>query len=255
MAKLTTLQNKEVFEVLKRFGFNDKEKEVYLGLICAGPSTLTPLSKSLRLPITTIQSILNRLHGEGLVGISKTRGRHIYEAYDPAILKKIREEEIREINNVLPFLKKLQGDGGGEAKVRVFYRERMTDIFLEALEAKDKVVYEIVSARDIQDILGEKFHFTRRRLEKGIQLKSLRVEKKEIKKYSRAIHIKELREAKFLPAEMTFQANIMFWDNKVALFSTKNEGLAILMESVSIKEMIEQLFNLLWSIGRRMETA
>lgn len=254
MAKLTVLQNKEVAEVLNKFGLNDKEKEVYLGLIQSGPSTLTPLSKMLRLPITTIQSILNRLHNEGLVGISKNRGRHVYEAYDPAVLKKIREEEIKNITSILPFLKKLQGEGSALTKVRVFYRERMSDIFLEALEAKSKVVYEVISGRDIQDILGEKFHFTRRRLEKGIHLKSLRIEKNEIKKYSRETHLKEMREAKFLPKEMTFKANLMFWDNQVAIFSSKNEGLALLIESVSIKEMVEQIFDLLWSVSRRMET-
>ena len=255
MAKITSLQNKEVQEVLKKFGLNDKEKDVYLGLIQSGAATLTPLSQRLRLPITTIQSILNRLHNEGLVGISKKRGRHVYEAYDPAILKKIREEEIREINNILPFLEKLQGEATGAAKIRVFYRERMTDIFLEALDSESKVVYEIVSGRDIQEVLGEKFHFTRRRLEKGIHLKSLRLEKTEIKKYSRATHLQEMREARFLPKEMFFKSNLLFWDNQIAIFSAKNEGLAILIESQSIGQMISQIFELLWSVSRRMETA
>ncbi|MCX6779109.1 MAG: hypothetical protein NTU97_02670 [Candidatus Magasanikbacteria bacterium] len=254
MAKLNILQNREVTEVLKKFGLNDKEKEVYLGLIQAGATTLTPLSKMLRLPITTIQSILSRLHTDGLVGVSKNRGRHVYEAHDPAVLKKIREEEIREITNILPFLKKLQGEETPSAKVQIFYRERMTDIFLKALESKNKVVYEIVSGRDIQDVLGEKFHFTRRRLEIGIHLKSLRVEKSEIKKYSKETHVREMREARFLPKEMFFKSNLMFWDNQVAIFSAKNEGLAILIESPSIKEMVSQIFELLWSVSRRMES-
>lgn len=249
------LKNKEIAEVLTKFGLNEKEQEVYLALLRAGAATLTPLGRALKMPISTIQSILERLASTGIIGITKNRGRHVYEAYDPSALKRIREEEIKDIGNIIPFLRSLAKEEAFSAKAKFFYRERMTDIFLEALDAKNRIVYEIVSAKAIQEILGEKFHFTRRRLEKGIHLKSLRVEKGEIKKYSKESHLKEMREAKFLPAEMNFKANLMFWDNKIAFFSLKNEGLGILIESPSIKEMIQQIFDLLWSVSRRMETA
>ena len=85
-------------------------------------------------------------------------------------------------------------------------------------------------------------------------MKSLRVESEEIKKYNKDTHEAELREAKFLPREMTFQSSIMFWDNTVAFFSTKDEGIAWIVESASIKDMIEQMFEMMWSVSRRMET-
>jgi len=43
----------------------------------------------------------------------------------------------------------------------------------------------------------------------NVRLKSLRVEAREIKKYNKRIHERELREAKFLPAEMNFRGLIM----------------------------------------------
>jgi hypothetical protein len=131
----------------------------------------------------------------------------------------------------------------------------MRDIFFEALKTKQKVIYEIVAAQELQDILGEKLHFTKRRLEKTIRLKSLRVEKREIKAYSKLRHIKELREARFLPRELTFSTSIMFWDNTVAFFTTNSEGLAWVVESGSLHTMVMQLFTLLWDVSRPMITA
>ncbi len=252
--KLTTIQQKEVDENLSLFGLHDKDKKVYLALLSTGPNTITPLGRALGLPPTTVQAVLQRLENRGVVAISKKKSRHIYEALDPIVFKKILERNAHEFSAVIPWLQSLKQESESTAKIRIYYRERTTDIFYEALGTKNKIIYEIVSGREFQKIIGEKLHFTRQRVRNGIQLKSLRVEANEIKKYSAQTHTRELREAKFLPREITFHSNIMFWDNTVAFFTTKEEGLAWVVESKNIKEMIGQIFDLLWSVSRRMET-
>lgn len=254
MSILTAAQKKEVDEILEEFGLDPKEKLVYLTLLQEGSSSLLPLSNTLHLPPTTVQSILSRLSQKGVIEISKQKSRQHYEALDPNVFKKILEQKLLHMGEILPLLQELKNNSSSKTKIRVFYRERMSDIFHEALASKEKIVYEIVSAKDIQEILGERFHFTKRRVEKNIQLRSLRVESEEIKKYSKDKHRRELREAKFLPRETQFQGSIFFWDNSVAIFSTKSEGIAILIESRVIKTMMSQMFEILWSIGRRMET-
>lgn len=252
--KLSILELKEITDVLSQFGLNEKEQKVYLFLLANNKSTLTPISRTVELPVTTVQSVLGKMVKRGIVGTTTRRSRSVYEAYDPKMMKEILEREIHEISEVLPLLKKLKNSPGSKTKVKIFYEERMTDIFHEALDCQEKKIYEIVSAHELQLILGEKFHFTRRRTKKNISLKSLRVEKREIKKYNQVIHKNELREAKFLPTEFSFDSSIMFWDNKVAIFSSKKENLAIIMESDSISLMLRQFFDMLWSVSRRMET-
>ena len=239
---------------MERFGLNDKERAVYLALLPLGETSLTPLARSARLPITTVQSIVARLVDDGLVGVSKRKSRHLYEAHDPVILRRLLERQIEEAAGVIPHLQKLRAEEGGGARIRVYYRERVTDIFHQALAAKSTTIIEIVSPRNIQEILGEKFHFTRRRLKAGVGLRSLRVEAREIKKYSKETHTREKREAKFLPRELNFRASLMCWDDTVAFFSAEDEGLAWTVESRSIAETVRQLFELLWSVGRTMET-
>lgn len=251
---LASAQQKEINEILEKFGLGQKDRAAYLALLELGQTTVGPLARAIGVPVTTAQSVVGRLVKSGLVDISNKRSRHLYEAHDPIVMKRILERSLQELGQTLPLLQSLKAERAGESKIRVYFRERATDIFHEALATKDKLVYEIVSARDFQDVLGEKFHFTRRRVANKINLKSLRVEAHEIKKYSESTHRRELREAKFLPREFTFRASVMFWDDTVAFFTTKNEALAWTVQSPAIREMFQQLFDVLWSVSRRMET-
>lgn len=253
--KLTALRLKEINEVLGRFGLNDKERRVYLKLLAFKPTTLTPLARSVALPLTTVQAVLSRLVDFGVVNVTKRRSRQVYEAAEPVTLKQLMERKVEEAKEIVPFLNLLRGQAESKVKIRVFYRERIAEILQESLQSREKMVYEMVAAKEFQDFLGERFHYTKRRVEKKIFLKSLRVESREIKKYSRLAHVRELREAKFLPRELTFQASIMFWDTTVAFFSTREEGLAWVVESRVIRQAVGQIFDLLWSLGRAMETA
>ena len=251
---LNKSEQKEIQEVLAMFGLKEKEREVYLALLELNRAAVTPLAKYIKFPVTTVQSVLGRLVEIGIVGVTLIKTKQVYEANDPSVLKKILERKMQEISGVIPLLKKIKTDEDVSPKIKVFFRERMTDIFHEALNCKSKLVYEIVSAKDIQNILGEKFHFTKRRKLAGVYLKSLRIEKNEIKKYNKSIHEKELREAKFLPRELTFRSSIMFWDDTVAFFTNEDEGLAWTVDSRVTRETWQQLFELLWGVSRKMET-
>ena len=253
---LTNLENKEILETLTEFGLGENEILVYLELLKKGKSTLTPISNELDLPITTIQSILIRLNDQGLIMSSKNKSRTVYEAYDPSIIKTILKRKLDDINTVLPLLRKMKNveDEHLHSNVKVYHRDRVRDVFHQALNCESKLVYEIVSAKDFQEIIGEKFHFSRRRVKDGVRLKSLRVRAHEIKKYSKRTHADELREAKFLPHELDFLGSMMIWDNSVAFFTSKKEGIAIVIESKVLRDMFLQVFELLWSISGAMET-
>lgn len=243
---------KEIVEVLADFGLRPNERDVYLALLPLGNSTLTPLAQASGLPLTTVQSVVERLVQHGLVAVSKRRSRHTYEAYDPSILRTMLLHRAEEVATIIPDLRKMMASEATTAHVKIYARDRIVDIFHAALLAKTKAVYEIVSARDLQTVLGEKFHFSRRRIRNGVRLLSLRVEKNEIKKYSADLNRRELREARVLPRELTFRASIMFWDDTVAIFPPKQEGTAITITSPAVRETIAQIFDLLWSVSRKI---
>lgn len=253
-SELPALQRKEIDEVLERFGLGTKDRAAYLALMSLGKATLTPLARSVGLKPTTVQAVLNRLADRGLVKVAKHGSRSEYESLDPIVLRRLLERQAEEVASVLPALRSLGEGTAAPAKIRVYARDRMADIFHLALKAKGGVIHEIVAAKDLQDVLGERFHFTARRVKAGLKLRSLRVEAREIKRYSAATHARELREARFLPRELTFKTSVLFWDDTVAFLTTREEGLAWTVQSKTLRETYDQLFNLLWQVSRKMET-
>lgn len=250
----TPKQKKEITEVLSGFGFNAKDEHVYLALLEMGHTTLTPLSRRLSIPVTTVQSTMKRLVKKGVVDVTKNKSRSVFTAHHPDVFKTLLTEQAKSVAGILPLLASLKTEILEQARIRIFERERMTDILNESLNAKSKTVYEIVSAKEFQNVIGEKFHYSKRRMQKGITLKSLRVRSHEIKQYSAATHVRELREARFLPTDLTFEASILFWDDTIAIFSTKSEGAHLMITSKSIREMMQQIFELLWSVSGKMIT-
>lgn len=248
-------QNKEITEVLGRFGLKKHEQVVYLSLLKSGRTTLSPIAKDIRLPLSTVQSIVNRLTDRGLLQVTLNKSRHSFEAISPQALVKIAEHQKRELETIVPLLSEIQNQQSGSARIKVYYNDQMNEIFNEALKSKKKFIYEIVAAKELQDILGERFHFSKKRVEKQVRLKSLRVESREIKKYSRMSHIKELRDSRFLPRQLTFNTSILIWDHTVAFFTTESEGLAWTVESTALTKTYIQIFDLLWELGRPMITA
>jgi sugar-specific transcriptional regulator TrmB len=251
---LSPTEKKEIAEVLTSFGFNAKDQEVYLGLLTLGQTTLTPLSKALHTPISTVQSSIVRLIHHGVVEESKQKSRSVYQASDPDVFRIILKEQAKGVASIIPLLEKLKSAPFITPRFKLYQRERVTEIFNASLECKNKLINEIISAEEFQKVIGEKYHYSRRRIKAGVHLKSLRVRTREIKKYSATIHRRELREAKFLPAEFTFETSIIFWDNTVAFFTTSQEGVQWTIESKGLGEMFQQLFEVLWSISGKMET-
>ncbi|OGF25641.1 hypothetical protein A2303_01115 [Candidatus Falkowbacteria bacterium RIFOXYB2_FULL_47_14] len=252
---LSELKRQEISEVLESLGLSGRERAAYLALLEANrPLNLSSLAKLAGWPLTTTKYVAAQLNKGGFAAVTKDRSQKLFSAAEPGELKRIFERKIHDIGGIIPLLNTLKAEEAPSARIKIYDRVRMSDIFHEALKAESKLVYEIVSARDFQEILGEKFHFTRRRLAAGVRLKSLRVEKFEIKKYNKRVHEKELREAKFLPPELFFRSSVMIWDDYTAFFTTKREGLAWVVKSRATTEMMLGFFDLLWSVSRRMET-
>ncbi len=247
-------ENNEISEVLSSLGLNSKEQIIYKTVISLNQTTLTPIAKQAQLPLTTTQSIVERLVKQGFLNTTKSGSRHIYQASEPKLLEQKLLQQSKDFAAISPLLNELKTEKGGSTQIKIYYNDRIKDIFFQMLEAKTKIIYEIVSGEDIQKILGEKFHFSKRRVERNIYLKSLRVETHEIKKYSSRIHAKELREARFLPKELGFQTSIFFWDDTIAFFGSQNENLAWTIRSHAWTDTLKQLFSFLWQLSRPMIT-
>jgi len=80
---------KEIQEVLERFGLRETDQRVYLAMLSMGAVTLSPIARQTGLPVTTVQSVVRRLVDVGIVSATKRKSRSVFEADDPAVLRRI----------------------------------------------------------------------------------------------------------------------------------------------------------------------
>lgn len=250
------LPRTEIRELFDSFGLRPDEQRAYLFLLEHGASSVSPVARGLGKPVSTTQAILARLLLSGVVDVSLRGTRKIFAAAEPERFRHLAERQVQDAVQLARLLAPVHRKADlMNARVRVFPLERMADVFHLVFKCKQKQVSEIVSARDLQELLGARFHFTNRRVKSGIRLRSLRVEATEIKRYNKISNAHELREARFLPVGTLFRSSLAFFDDTVIFYPAKQEGFALVVESRSLREMIEQVFEILWSMGRRMETA
>ena len=91
--------------------------------------------------------------------------------------------------------------------------------------------------QDLYDIPGKIYmdDYVERRVEKGIKLRVIRSEMKDVEEAWPA-STKEKRELHYAPKDMIFPMTMYLYDNKVGIISTKNENFGMIIESKDFYE-------------------
>ena len=95
ITSFTKLEQQEITEVLDNFGLNEKDRKVYFSLLNMDSGTITPLSKTVGMPPTTVQAIMFRLEKKGLLSVTTRKSRHVYSANEPEVFKQILERKMQ----------------------------------------------------------------------------------------------------------------------------------------------------------------
>lgn len=95
------MQNQKVIEQL---GYSSKEAKVYLTALSLGEARLTDISKKVKLPRSSVQAIIEKLHKHGLMTFYKMRRYKYWVAENPErLLSRLQQREIN-IRDALPSL-------------------------------------------------------------------------------------------------------------------------------------------------------
>lgn len=240
---------KEVSETFVALGLTESESSLWLALHKLTGASLSDLSREVGLSVSTTQSILKRLVLEGFV-LTDTRTQGLFYRPVPVEVVSARLRSLEQsVLAMSPFLDRLSKGVSGLSRVTFFEGRQVLQIFEEMLESKSKLIKEIVSPLPLQNVLGERFHFSRRRVKSGVKLQSLRVRQMEIKQYNRQKNITELREARFLPSGVNFEMSMFIWDDCTAFVSSQGEGFGFISRSRELRVMMESVFGVLWGIS------
>lgn len=250
--------------VLKQFGLNDKEIEVYLELIKQGDARASVLGYRLNQPRSTVQNILRKLEEEDLLTKHQHGNTYIYSARHPEELTTIADQKKwaaakkydklkDDLEEVYPDLLNLMNLNHSVPNVRVFRgREAAHKILFDTLESKTELKdYANIDNmfKYVQDINDE---YVTAREKTDIKKRSILLDTPfarkvyESGKYSCSSHAGY----KWISQDLyPFALEMNIYDGKVSYITyVENDFTGVIIQNQHIYQMHNSMWQALWDL-------
>lgn len=231
---------------LKKLGFNEKEVLVYLATLHVGSGSNAAISRESRLNRITNYEVLKRLIEKSVVSKFKMRGIWYFSALSPQTLLKQFRESLTELENNVKEID-LNIFAGKKPTVCYFSKkEGLKNIYRESLACEKKEILTFTNPTDIRNYFGNNFidSYVAERVQKKIKVRgfapnnTLGIQEKET-------GINLLRETILFDQQFNILNEIMIFDDKIALFSIKDE-IGLIIKSHSIAETLKNIWLMLY---------
>ena len=95
------------FKDLEKFGLGEKEAKVYLASLELGPSTAAQIAQKADVNRATTYVAVESLIKQGLLSSHEKDSKTFFSAEDPAMLKRLLDQQREEVKNKLSSLEEL----------------------------------------------------------------------------------------------------------------------------------------------------
>ena len=244
----------DIKKQLEQIGLGGKKAEVYLAVLQLGKATVMQIAKKARNKRPTTYDILEDLLAQNLVTQTFEGKKRYFVAEDPSNLKQIIAKQEAKIDQLLPELSSLYNLTPHKPKIRYYEGvEGVRQIYEEYLKANQKTIYYFGSVKDEIELLGKEYmkDWVKRRIKQGIKIKAIRFKEKElpIKEFK---HGKQyLRDLRFFPFEIKEPFNnIVIFNNKVAITSSRKESYGVIIESAELATSMKYIWQVVWGVSK-----
>jgi sugar-specific transcriptional regulator TrmB len=239
--------------ILEKIGLTKREAEAYETLLKLGESPIADILKATNTHPQLIYPAIDSLVKKGLVLVSYRRHRRYVRAEDPAILKKLEEERLKELNETLPYLLSLQSNNK-EAIIRVAKgNEAIRTLRAQAIDQlPEGGTYYVISASGdrFYEIMADVYpEVERKRIKKKItkRLISFASQRQLIEQHDT---FTTLTERRYLAENNKVPATTVIFNQRVALQIWSQDPIVLTIESPEVAESYRQHFETLWQIAK-----
>ncbi|OGZ14001.1 MAG: hypothetical protein A3J08_03720 [Candidatus Lloydbacteria bacterium RIFCSPLOWO2_02_FULL_51_11] len=237
--------NKSEKNILEPLGFDSKTEQAYRALIRLADAPAYRVAKESGIKRTTIYHVLENLVSQGLASAYTARGVRRYVAESPHKLKNFFEQKTILAERIIPLLLEETHKQGALFKLGFLEgKEALRGLSEEALEAKEKNILSIGSSRGLVAFLGGKYGYGKRRRERGIRTRALRLKGDEESTHS------ALTQIRFLPKTTELPGHILIFDNTVGVILFEGNGYGFVVRSKAFTRVMRSLFETLWQTAR-----
>lgn len=242
-----------VRKALKEIGLADKEISIMLVLLQHGPTLAATVAKLAKLNRTTTYGLLKELAGKGLVSSAKkggaTRWQSIAPEMLPGYIKRRRDalsESEKEISDAMPQIKLLRSKGSALPKIQFFEgAEGLVQAYQDTIDNNpDKKLWALTGLEAAYTRTDLKLvdYYPAARAKAGVEAFYITPATEKAREMTR-LDEKFLRHSKFIPPEFNFDSEITIYDNKVGIYSYRQENpIALIIEDATIAHTLKQIY-------------
>ncbi len=239
---------------LKKLGLSDREIEIYLFGLGAGPSTAQNIANATKIKRPTVYVDLERLKQLGLVNQNFKGKKKLFEMAPPEKLLRITEREKEEteekeegIKNIITSLRAIANKSELASDVKIF----------EGFPAIEEILSEFARIKNSTYAISSGTYLEKSKWANFMKnIASIRERQKnkiyiitdphplEIKLYLR--ENTDIREYRFLPFGLKLPSMMFICEDKIALISMQEPYSSILIKNRTIAETEKFMFDSLW---------
>lgn len=240
-------------ESLMHIGFSEKSAKIYLGLLSGGRVSATQLAQKTSLNRTTVYEILSQLIESQLVDIDIIDNIKHFIPRDPDSLLNKPQEQIQNIEKLLPELKAVYNIHPNRPIVRLYEGLEGVNLVANDFLTVKSGAYYYFGSLEVQFGVEGKEHareFVLKRVSRGIASYSIRDRQTEIDDRFFLSSESLLRHVRYYPKPAPVNIlNVYMYDGKVALISSAREQYAMVIESQELFELTKFIWSLVWAIS------
>ena len=129
----------EAKNVLKEFGMNENETQIYIILLKVGSATASEIAGKSGVHRINVYDILERLQEKGLISYVIKGKTKYFQAVEPEILKTIMREKEKKVEETIQQLKQLRNLSDKRQKVEIFEGiKSITTLMINLIENSKK---------------------------------------------------------------------------------------------------------------------
>lgn len=240
--------------LLQRLGLEEREVEVYLALLSMKIGRVSAIARAAKQSRSHTYLVLRTLEEKGLVSeIERGKIKHFVAEQPERLLGylKNRAQEIHEleklIGNALPFLQTIKHPLEGEPRVSVMrglegikqrYRDVLTQPFVSFFNPQ--VDYDAFGGNIAHMLFGP---------EVKLCGKDLLVHNAAAERYIREIPPHDAYAIRLLPKGITFDADVIVFEDEVSVFLFAEEPFTVRIESHAFANAVRAWFQPLWEMS------
>lgn len=239
-------------QVIERLGYRPNEVRVYLVALRLGECTYSDIAAHTKLPRTSVQLVVDRLHKHGLMNFYVKRRYKYWIAEDPEKLLTELHEREAVLRAVMPALSAMRyNDGVGQRPtIRIFVGTEQIKQIHEDILASHHYFCGFIPWDDWVAVMGREYiaEYVERRVQHCIKGRML-VPQTPSAMRLKAREAKEWCQVRFLPDSFTLTDVILVYANKVAIVCLNTlQPTAVLIDDQGFKNTMTSFFHRFWNL-------